>query len=161
MKSIIKDIVSFLSSLTLIDYILYFAILILIILVVSLVYLLKTTTIDEEDILDNDNNEFDIRNAIEQISQEDSKNNISLTEYEKEQEEKAIISYEELVNSIKKKKINYEDEKNDKDVSIKKIDLDNLISEENNDEEYVCKTFTFTHEEEYLNELKQLIKLLD
>ena len=88
MKSIIKDIVSFLSSLTLIDYILYFAILILIILVVSLVYLLKTTTIDEEDILDNDNNEFDIRNAIEQISQEDSKNNISLTEYEKEQEEK-------------------------------------------------------------------------
>ena len=52
-----------------------------------------------------------------------------MTEYEKEQEEKAIISYEELVNSIKKKKINYEDEKNDKDVSIKKIDLDNLISE--------------------------------
>ena len=76
------DILNFLRSLTFIDYVLYFAILILIILVVSLIYLLKTTGIDEEDLNETDDNEFDIKNAIEQISQEQPKN-IDLTEYEK------------------------------------------------------------------------------
>lgn len=161
MKSMFIDILNFLRSLTFIDYVLYFAILILIILVVSLIYLLKTTGIDEEDLNETDDNEFDIKNAIEQISQEQPKN-IDLTEYEKEQEEKAIISYEELVNSIKRNKINYETEDNDNDVSIKKIDLDNLISdEEDKSENYTYKNVTFVHEEKYLQELKQLIKLLD
>lgn len=160
MKSMFLDILNFLKSLTLIDYVLYFAILILIILVVSLIYLLKTTGIDE-DSDELDDGEFDIRNAVEQISQEQPKN-IDLTEYEKEQEEKAIISYEELVNSIKRNKINYEDENNDNNVSIKKVNLDNLISEEEDPEEnYKYKSITFIHEEKYLQELKQLIKVLD
>lgn len=161
MKSMFIDILNFLKSLTLIDYVLYFAILILIILVVSLIYLLKTTGIDEEDLNETEDSEFDIKNAIEQISQEQPKN-IDLTEYEKEQEEKAIISYEELVNSIKRNKINYETEDNNNDVSIKKIDLDNLISdEEDKNDNYTYKNVTFVHEEKYLQELKQLIKLLD
>lgn len=162
MKSIFLDIVSFLKSLSLIDYVLYFAILILIVLVVSLLYLLKTTGIDEEEIDNKDENDFDIKNAIEQISQEQPKN-IDLTEYEKEQEEKAIISYEELVNSIKRNKINYADEFNDNNISIKKIDLDNLISEEAEDQSanYYYKQINFQHEEKYLKELKELISLLD
>lgn len=162
MKSIFLDIVSFLKSLSLIDYVLYFAILILIVLVVSLLYLLKTTGIDEEEIDNKDENDFDIKNAIEQISQEQPKN-IDLTEYEKEQEEKAIISYEELVNSIKRNKINYADEFNDNNISIKKIDLDNLISEESEEQSanYSYKQINFQHEEKYLKELKELISLLD
>lgn len=156
------DIVSFLKSLSLIDYVLYFAILILIVLVVSLLYLLKTTGIDEEEIDSKDENDFDIKNAIEQISQEQPKN-IDLTEYEKEQEEKAIISYEELVNSIKRNKINYADESNDDNISIKKIDLDNLISDEVEEQsvDYSYKQINFQHEEKYLKELKELISLLD
>ncbi len=162
MKSIFLDIVSFLKSLSLIDYVLYFAILILIVLVVSLLYLLKTTGIDEEEIDSKDENDFDIKNAIEQISQEQPKN-IDLTEYEKEQEEKAIISYEELVNSIKRNKINYADESNDDNISIKKIDLDNLISDEVEEQsvDYSYKQINFQHEEKYLKELKELISLLD
>lgn len=161
-KSIFLDIVSFLKSLSLIDYVLYFAILILIVLVVSLLYLLKTTGIDEEEIDSKDENDFDIKNAIEQISQEQPKN-IDLTEYEKEQEEKAIISYEELVNSIKRNKINYADESNDDNISIKKIDLDNLISDEVEEQsvDYSYKQINFQHEEKYLKELKELISLLD
>lgn len=162
MKSMFLDIVSFLKSLSLIDYVLYFAILILIVLVVSLLYLLKTTGIDEEEIDSKDENDFDIKNAIEQISQEQPKN-IDLTEYEKEQEEKAIISYEELVNSIKRNKINYADESNDDNISIKKIDLDNLISDEVEEQsvDYSYKQINFQHEEKYLKELKELISLLD
>ena len=162
MKSIFLDIVSFLKSLSLIDYVLYFAILILIVLVVSLLYLLKTTGIDEEEIDSKDENDFDIKNAIEQISQEQPKN-IDLTEYEKEQEEKAIIIYEELVNSIKRNKINYADESNDDNISIKKIDLDNLISDEVEEQsvDYSYKQINFQHEEKYLKELKELISLLD
>ena len=48
------------------------------------------------------------------------------------------------------------------DGSIKKRDLDNLISdEEDKNENYTYKNVTFVHEEKYLQELKQLIKLLD
>lgn len=162
MKSIFGDIINFLKSLSLIDYVLYFAILILIILVVSLLYLLKTTNIEEDELIENEDNDFDIKNAVQQISQEQPKN-IDLTEYEKEQEEKAIISYEELVNSIKRNKINYADETNNDNISIKKVDLDNLISEEaeEQNQNYSYKIINFQHEEKYLKELKELIKLLD
>lgn len=161
MKNLFIDMISFLKTLTFIDYILYFAILILIILVVSLIYLLKTTNIDDEDII-YDSEEFDIKNAVEQISNNSKNQNISLTDYEKEQEEKAIISYQELVSSIKKNKINYEDDEISTDnVKIRKINLDNLISEEEEKEETVkVRVMTFEHEEAFLAALKQLQKLL-
>lgn len=159
MKSLILDIVSFLKTLTFIDYVLYFAILILIILVASLVYLLKTTNIDEEELYYEDD-DFDIKDAVEEISQSKPQN-INLTDYEKEQEEKAIISYQELVNSIKKNKINYEDDEiiND-DIKIRKINLDNLVSEEI-EESVKVRVMTFEHEEAFLEALKKLQKLLN
>lgn len=158
MKSLILDIVSFLKTLTFIDYVLYFAILILIILVASLVYLLKTTNIDEEELYYDD--DFDIKDAVEEISQSKPQN-INLTDYEKEQEEKAIISYQELVNSIKKNKINYEDDEiiND-DIKIRKVNLDNLVSEEI-EESVKVRVMTFEHEEAFLEALKKLQKLLN
>ena len=88
MKSIFLDIVSFLKSLSLIDYVLYFAILILIVLVVSLLYLLKTTGIDEEEIDSKDENDFDIKNAIEQISQMTGLSKDEILKIEKELDEK-------------------------------------------------------------------------
>ena len=93
------DILNFLKSLTLIDYVLYFAILILIILVVSLIYLLNTTGIDEEDLNETEDSEFDIKNAIEQISQEQPKN-IDLTEYEKEQKNSYIACGSVVGNTL-------------------------------------------------------------
>lgn len=158
MKNLIVDIIAFLDTLTFIDYVLYFAILILIILIVSLIYLIKTTNVDEE-IFDEDS-EFDIKNAVEELTNAEPKN-INLTDYEKEQEEKAIISYQELVNSIKKNKINYEDENvvND-EVRIRKVNLDDLISEEQ-EESLKVRIMTFEHEEAFLEALQQLQKLLN
>ena len=70
--------------------------------------------------------------------------------------------YDELLEANKKVSINYSEEKNIDDVSVKKIDLDNLISdEEDKNENYTYKNVTFVHEEKYLQELKRLIKLLD
>ena len=160
MKNLFLDIISFLKTLTFIDYILYFAILVLIILVASLIYLLKTTNIEDEEENEIDE-EFDIRSTVEELSQSQPQN-IDLTEYEKEQEEKAIISYEELVNSIKKNKINYEtDEMLDNQVSVKKINLDNLISDEIEETNLKVKVMNFEHEEAFLKALKQLQKLLN
>lgn len=161
MKNLFLDIVSFLKSLTFIDYVLYFSILVLLILVVSLIYLLKTTDIDEEELENTNNDDFDIKEAAQKISQEKPQN-IDLTQYEKEQEEKAIISYEELVNSIKKNKINYEtNEMLGNEISVKKIDLDNLISEEQEEKDIKVKVITYEHEEAFLETLKQLQKLLN
>jgi len=157
MKSLLIDVMAFLKTLTFVDYILYFAILILIILVVSLIYLLKTTNIDEEE--SEYSEEFDIANAVEELSNNKTQN-IVLTDYEKEQEEKAIISYEELVNSIKKNKINYEDEITDSDIKIRKVNLDNLLSEEA-EENVKVRVMTFEHEEAFLEALKKLQKLLN
>ena len=158
MKNLVIDVISFLKTLTFIDYVLYFAILILIILVASLIYLLKTTNIDEEDFEYDE--EFDIKSTVEELSQTKSQN-INLTDYEKEQEEKAIISYEELVNTIKKNEINYEEENTpNKDVKIRKIDLDNLDKEYNR-EPVKVRLMTYEHEEEFLRSLKQLQKLLN
>lgn len=157
MKSLLIDVMAFLKTLTFVDYILYFAILILIILVVSLIYLLKTTNIDEEE--SEYSEEFDIANAVEELSNNKTQN-IVLTDYEKEQEEKAIISYEELVNSIKKNKINYEDEITDSDVKIRKVNLDNLLSEEA-EENVKVRVMNFEHEEAFLEALKKLQKLLN
>lgn len=159
MKNLFIDVISFLKTLTFIDYVLYFAILVLIILVVSLIYLLKTTSIDEEEMY-YDEEEFNIESAVEQLSNSKIQN-INLTDYEKEQEEKAIISYQELVNNIKKNKINYEDEEKVNDnVKIRKINLDNLTSVEV-EEPVKIQVMNFEHEEEFLEILKKLQKLLN
>ena len=65
MKSLILDIITFFKTLTFVDYVLYLAMLVLIILVVSLIYLLRTTDIDSLVIEDDD--DFDIKKAVEEI----------------------------------------------------------------------------------------------
>lgn len=51
------------------------------------------------------NEKFDIANAAKQIEEDIESSNIDLTEYEVEQEEKAIISYTELLNKVKQNAI--------------------------------------------------------
>ena len=158
MKNIIFDIASFLKTLTVIDYILYVAILVLLILIVSLIYLLKTT--DIEGSIQEENDDFDIKNTVKELS-EATPREMELTDYEKEQEQNAIISYDELINSTKNNKINYETDEllNDK-ISVKKFDLDNLVSE-GSEQIANVRVITFEHEEAFLQALKTLQKLLD
>ena len=157
MKNLFIDLTAFLKSLTIIDYVLYFAILVLIILVASLIYLLKTTTFEEDEIIEEtSDNDFDIKTAVKELATEEKKPVITFTDYEKEQEEKAIISYDELIERKNQSEIDYEtDEMLDDEVSVKKINLEHLNKAPEE------KKSLFVHEEEFLEALKQLQKSLN
>ena len=118
MINIFKDIVQILSSLSIVDYVLYFAVIALIILIVSLIYIIETEKEENvEEIKEEENNkelpmniekdgDIDLQSIINAI-EESPKPTIDLTAYEEEQENNAIISYDELVNGVKQKEIYY------------------------------------------------------
>lgn len=95
--------------------------------------------------------------------QENNKKNdtIKFTDYEKDQEEKAIISYDELLKKHNKYAINYEDEKIVDDLVIKKVNLNDL---ENKNKEENCenvRVISYSKEEAFLSALKELNSLLN
>lgn len=163
MMQFIKDIISFLHTLSLIDYILYFSVLTLIVLVVSLIYILKNN--EEEDILKKPvqnemEEEIDLKNIVNTID-EKPKPIIDMTEYENEQEEKAIISYEELLKTAPIP-IQYEKEQMiDNEIQVKKIDLEKLSHNSMEENKVEIKSMAYYHEEEFLKTLKQLNELLN
>ena len=166
MIGIITDIISFLKSLTFVDYVLYFSVLVLIILMVSLVYIVRTSTEEEEEEIEEDNDgDIDLVALSKEIDEHTPYNNIDLTDYETEQEEKAIISYDELIKQHKNYDLNYEKESNNEGISIKKIDNQNPVNESLEPQEEVKPEsnilFTYDREEEFLRVLKQLNKLLN
>lgn len=183
--TIFKDIFGFLNTLTFIDLVFFFSVVILIILVVSLIYFVKINdevfdvspisnkedkkNDEKKDILDKieietpkifDENEegelLDLQALTKQL-EENKGMNIDLTAYEKEQEERAIISYDELLSKTNNSKINYEEEERIDDITIKKVDLANLISEVEESETTVnVQVISYDHEEAFLQALKQL-----
>lgn len=163
MKQILSDVINVITSINNIDLLLYISILVLIILVVSLIYIIKNESY--EDINDNASintpkNDEDLKTIVNNI--ENSSLVVSeFTDYEKEQEERAIISYEELLAKSKMGKINYEEENviND-DITIKKINLDNLMEEPTLKERKNMVFGNYKREEEFLNTLKTLNELL-
>lgn len=163
MKQILSDVINVITSINNIDLLLYISILVLIILVVSLIYIIKNESY--EDINDNasintSKNDEDLKTIVNNI--ENSSLVVSeFTDYEKEQEERAIISYEELLAKSKMGKINYEEENviND-DITIKKINLNNLMEEPTLKERKNMVFGNYKREEEFLNTLKTLNELL-
>ncbi len=191
MINILKDIVQILSSLSLVDYILYFAVVALIVLIVALIYVIEAE--NEEMIVNeekennkelsmciNKESDIDLQSIINTID-ESPKPVIDLTAYEEEQENNAIISYEELVNGMKQKEIHYtKEEMVDDVIPVKKITLDMpkepvvsisnfkltpgepkipYSSEEKKPIEE--KIFSYEKEEAFLKALKQLNELLN
>src|SRR5574344_623354 len=143
MKNIIEDLISFFQSITLFDFFFFAAIIALIILIVVLIYIIKINNdgeemyeeVDnnqEEDNLNNnvslinDNDELDLKQISTAIAEETPKP-INLNAYEKEQEQKAIISYDELVAKEKDaEEINYKTEEDIAGLKVKAVDMDNL-----------------------------------
>ena len=86
---------------------------------------------------------------------------VNFTQYEKDQEDKAIISYDELLNKKNNYSLNYETEEVNDDISIKKVNLDDLV---NHNKEVVPKidvrVISFAKEEAFLEALKRLQKEL-
>ncbi len=184
MINVFKDIVQILSSLSIVDYVLYFAVIALIILIVSLIYIIETEKEEENNKelpmnIEKDG-DIDLQSIINAI-EESPKPTIDLTAYEEEQENNAIISYDELVNGVKQKEIYYtKEEMVDDVIPVKKITLDapkepvvNIrnfeitpgepkipySSEEKSDVEE--KIFAYEKEEAFLKALKQLNELLN
>lgn len=84
--------------------------------------------------------------------------NIELTSYEKEQEESAVISYEELVSKRGPEDISYDENfVNDSGVDVKKIDLNDTYKSDGEESKRVnLKMFDYEAEEAFLKALKQL-----
>jgi len=164
MKQLFSDIINLVKNMNHVDFLLYFSILVLIILVVSLIYIIKTSE-DEEFVVDTFNSEdIDLKEVVENIENTEPPT-VEFTSYERDQEEKAIISYDELIARSKTATINYgEEEIIDDELTIKKIDLDSIVNtneiilEEKTRENHL---FKYTNEEAFLQALKQLNELLN
>lgn len=180
--NIIKDILSVLASLSFVDYILYFSVLALILLIASLVYVMKTEDQEKEEQKElgvgsecvkkeERESEIDLQTIVNTID-ENPKPLVDMTAYEQEQEQKAIISYEELLNESKKQQINYEEEQLIDDcIPAKKINLTHLINETGarepkeviqlSQDHHENLLFHYEKEEAFLKALQELNELLN
>lgn len=164
MKALATDIKGFLSTLNQIDFLLYIAVLFLIILVVSLIYIIKNSEDEEEPTKEKNNfksNDIDLNEVLNSI-ENTTPSVVKYTPYEEEQEQKAIISYDELIEQNQNNNLYEEEIIDNNELSIKKIDLTKKIempvlpkTTDNN------KGTNFEKEEEFLQNLKQFLKLLD
>ena len=136
-------------ALRLVDIIFFFAVLILMILIVTLIYFIKINNETEEKDLE-ETQEMKIAKELRD-SMKNSEPTIKFTDYEKDQEDKAIISYDELLNKGNNYELNYEKEEMHDDLSVKKVDLDNLVNKNNNTVSNIeVRLISFQKEEAFL-----------
>ncbi len=165
---IIEDVFSIIQSLSFVDYILYFSVLALIVLSASLIYVIKSDDQEDnsskgdgdKDMLKDD--ELDLQQIVNTIS-ETKEPVVDMTSYEQEQEQKAIISYDELINSAKNKQINIGNEELvDNCIPYKKINLNEMINNDNKIDINESDTvFHYEREEAFLKTLQELNQLLN
>lgn len=157
-----SDIGKFLGTLTFADLVFFFAVLVLMILIVTLIYFIKINNDElEETDASNETPEMKIIKEITKDINTDNLPNIEFTEYEKDQENKAIISYEELLGKTNNYELNYEKEETFDDLSVKKVNLENLVSlKEEKTPKIDVRVISYHEEEAFLRTLKQLQKNL-
>lgn len=164
MKQLLSSLISFLHSLSGVDIVFFSAIIVLIILAVTMIYVIRLNVEEEEEKMTPASDEPDdlidlvaITKAIE--SGEPAR--IDLTDYEEEQESKAIISYDELIKNHNTVKLNYKEEKEIGDVLVKEVDLDHLTSASGTSHEDIKVTsISYEKEEAFLETLKKMQELL-
>ncbi len=116
----------------------------------------------EENYNDEEGELLDLEGLTKKLKEQANNPNIvPSTEYEKEQEEKAIISYDELLKKHNNYAINYEKEERKDDLVIRKVDLSNLINSEVHDEIKNVRVISYEKEEAFLSALKELNRLLN
>ncbi len=156
--SLFSDILSFLKALRFVDFVFFFAVLVLMILIITLIYFIVINK--EEGKVKEETAEMKIVKEIRE-NMNSSEPTINFNEYEKDQEEKAIISYDELLNKNSNYVLNYENEEVDDDFSVKKVNLDNTLTSGKNDRQHMeVRVISFAKEEAFLQALKQLQKEL-
>lgn len=159
---IFSDIWNFINALRFVDVIFFLAVLVLMILIITLIYFIKING-EEKEMPKANKEETQEMKIVKELkdNMKSSDMNIKFTDYEKEQEDKAIISYDELLNKGTNYELNYEKEELLDDFSVKKVDLDNLISKNTGGTSNLeVHVISFAKEEAFLQALKQLQKEL-
>ena len=162
MKDFLENILGFLYALSMGDYFFLIATFLLILALIYIIYLIKRDDFMNEKRFEitNKNDCMDILSICEKIESEYKPTTIELTKYEEEQENNAIISYEELIKNKNNNIINYDkDYKYESDeLSVKKINIEEYkISEKCEKEiELKVKLMHYDKEEAFLKALKQL-----
>ena len=151
MKNVIENLFGFLYTLSMGDYIFFVLTFAIIIAFIYVLYLLT-----RESSIKTDNEDLTYLESIKKELENNYKPEYSnITEYEKEQEENAIISYDELINT--KNNYNYSEEyiSNNDDILVKKVNIDtkNSSKEENKID---VKLLDYSEYEDFLTALKQL-----
>lgn len=122
----------------------------------------EESPINLEEVYDDEEGELlDLEGLTKKLQQEESER-VTCTEYEKDQEEKAIISYDELLQKHNKYAINYEKEEVMDDLIVKKVNLNDLVNK--NSEEVIdteVRAISYQKEEDFLRALKELNSLLN
>ena len=174
-----KSFFNTLLTLSWVDIVFFVAVVFLIILVVSLLYFIMINNEDEvkkdikvpkkeevkvvpketnifEDPNEEDEALIDLTSLTKKLENKETKV-VNLTDYEEEQEKKAIISYDELLEKTKDLKLDYEDEEKIGDVTVKKVDLEKLSSLDNEPEPInKGRVISYEKEEAFLEALKKL-----
>ncbi len=116
-----------------------------------------------------ENDYIELQNISKELENNNTEKRINMTSFEQEQEDKAIISYDELVQNRDNSSINYIDvDKEVNEITIKQVDLEKTGQLELDPVKKAVNTAINTkvgineyeHEEAFLNTLKQLKDLL-
>lgn len=160
MKEMYENLVGFIYSLSMGDYFFFIGTFLLIVLFVYILYLIKCSDGEEvEDAVSEKKDDFDIEAVTKAIEKDYKPETIRLTSYEEEQENNAVISYEELLKNKDKISVSYDDEYEFEEptLSVKKFDLTNTSETPVIDESKLkVQLMSYEKEEEFLKALKDL-----
>ena len=159
MKEVIKNLLGFMYSFSMGDYLFFIGTFLLIVLFIYVLYLIKLS--DEEEKEENvsvTTDDFDLAAVTKAIEKDYKPETIRLTPYEVEQEQNAIISYDELVNKKNTVGIDYDDEYASEipEISIKKINLTSDLTKIEEEPKLAVKLMQYDKEEAFLKALKEL-----
>ena len=115
---------------------------------------IQTENFAQEEYNDEEGELLDLESLTQKLKNEENIERINCTEYEKDQEEKAIISYDELLQKHNRYALNYEKEEVIDDLIVKKVNLNDLVNK--NEEEKVTsevRVISYQKEEAFLNAL--------
>ena len=104
---------------------------------------------------------LDLEGLTKKLQEDKLAGNLSCDSYEKDQEEKAIISYDELLQRQNKYAVNYEKEEMIDDLVVKKVDLNDLVNKDEQVKIKEVRVISYEKEEAFLNALKELNSLLN
>ena len=130
--------------------------------IVDMIIKENTEKIKEEEYNDEEGELLDLESLTEKLKNEEKTDQIKIDKYEQEQEEKAIISYDELLSKKNHYAINYEKEEQLDDIVVKKVNLNDLVNKNVEDNaKNIVQVISYQKEEDFLKALKELNSLLN